>query len=528
MLSYTFKGHIDQSSINSHLIIHNVTIDMHGKYKCSVKTDLGVHEMEHDLIVISSSGCKLNDWRIISEQPKCRETFKLDCRNMFPKPVPSCGLWNDKLDKFIRSVVMDISEEPNKETYRVKYFDRFELQQQENFDNDTNIKNPFYSSDLLQYAGHLMFKCDIVVPDTSWKLSLVHKMFDYSDGCHLDPLETIETMRSNYSHYATTRMQQAGYLLDRQAEDIEMLASSLKYELIPARVKGKAARQKLQLNCWQKPRIGSLARLSCANKSNQVKLIGTNLLECKQNGWVPVMESSLNNNYIGKYNAVKKGGSRRPSRSGGGGDGGGGPVGHLSALSKVDLKQVDDNGHKEELSTQTSVVSLNQSNSNDLDHKANGNDNDNAAADDDDDSNDNDDSANNLPTTVELENANIPTSQDILAIGHNYSPARLASLLPTCVATNPRRHKQPTTNRLPLLDGTSGEHETREDQRRSSFQMDSSSSKIRHSSSGHDWSIFGSSSSGSAYAINNNQRSLALTAALIISVITFNLLMLDL
>lgn len=276
---------------------------MHGKYKCSVKTDLGTREMEQELVVISQSYCKLNDWRVISQPDECRETFKFDCRNMFPKPVTSCGLWNSKLEKFIRSVMVDISEEPNKQTYRIRYSDKFQLSPPSG--TITKSINGSSDDDLLQFAGHLMFKCDIIIPETSWKLSLVHRMFDHNDGCLNDPLDSIERMRLNYSHYATTRMQQAGYYATKQLEDFEMLPSNLKYELTPPY---SSKSSKVELNCWHKPRLGSLAHLSCANKVNQARLVGANLLECRPEGWVPVLEP------VNQKNLKKLPPHRRPSR----------------------------------------------------------------------------------------------------------------------------------------------------------------------------------------------------------------------
>ena len=365
MLSYTFKGHIDPTSVHSHLIIHNATIDMHGKYRCSIKTDLGTHESEHDLVVISHGQCRFKDWRVASERLECREVFRLDCRQMFPRPVPSCGLWNDKLDKFIRSVTVDISEEMPPpvatggqmgpqvvpplvaQTYRVKYSDKFELTL------PNGSVNPVHA-DLLQYAGHLIFKCDIVVPDTSWKLSMSHKMFDFADGCNSDPLETIERMRVNFSQL--TRMRLHKHYHERPLDDIEMLTSNLKYEILPppptaavrftnknannsdtraAAAAAEASYKLVQpanssgtstsskqlfgnknankseqpmslvttganLNCWQRPRVGSIAKLSCVppastnNQRNQVKLSGTNLLQCRPTGhWVPINPRSM-------------------------------------------------------------------------------------------------------------------------------------------------------------------------------------------------------------------------------------------
>lgn len=440
MLSYTFRGHIDRNSTINHVIMHNVTIDMHGRYKCSVKTDLGTHAGEQDLIIISSPHCKYNDWRIHSEQPRCRESFRFDCRQMFPRPVPSCGLWDDKLNKFIRSVAIDISEEiptasasihsnaishqqqsssssshsllpqlnanenniesfpmtgagqtlgqqhptttitqKPRETYRIRYLEKFTLK----FSNGST--NPLLV-DLLKYAGHLVFKCDISVPETSWKISISHKMFDYQDGCNQDPLEAIERMRLNFSHYATQRMQ-LKQNNNNQLDDIEMLTTSLRYEIIPPsyfnsnddaddvrknNLVGKSIQtsnpssgvgglhshshhnsthgynylshqkqslnnnnnnnkttttpqQKVttttatgsfnsipfdsqtDLNCWQRPRIGSFARLSCDSSNrnrNHIKLIGVNLLECRPNGWFPV-KSSINN-ALGQPSVMRK------------------------------------------------------------------------------------------------------------------------------------------------------------------------------------------------------------------------------
>lgn len=281
---------------------------MHGKYKCSIKTDLGSYEsLDENIIIISQQQCKLSDWRIVSDASRCQEVFKLDCRNMFPKPEPSCGLWNGKLEKFIQSVMVDISldEATSNKTYRIKYNDKFELLNS----IDGGGSAAAASNYLLQYAGHLYFKCDISVPETSWRLNLQHKMFNFNDGCIQDPLETIERMRFNYSQYATLRMQQDGYLVaqsdnivaitDQAANklsakskhhhdhqhrhDFEMLpGANLKYQLVNSAGWSKA----VELNCWRKPRHGTLAHLSCSQKGHQgTKLIGANYLECRDNQW---------------------------------------------------------------------------------------------------------------------------------------------------------------------------------------------------------------------------------------------------
>lgn len=444
MLSYTFKGHLDPSSKHSHITVHNVTIDMHGKYKCSVKTDLGTHEAEQDLVVISQSNCKLNDWRVTSQPTSCREMFRLDCRNMFPKPVPSCGLWNGKSDKFIRSVTVDISEEPNKQTYRVRYSDSFELQPQNDrvITHQTKQTNQI-NSDLIQYAGHLTFKCDIIVPETSWRLSLIHRMFDYDDGCLQDPLETIERVRLNYSHYATSRMQQAGYLMDKQVDEIEMLASGLKYELLPANM---SRTSKIELNCWRKPRLGTLARLSCLTKANQVKLVGANLLECQRSGWVPISEASLKKSQTARGRRPTPRSSRKVVE---------GSSGIVTSLNTgldqtIDLSgRHDENHHEEETTTEIEVL---PSGSNDIEEST----------------------VLRQPTNgdslspTEVDQIIIPTTPEPdpqpelvyrpISVDDQrqatLSPSQLAALLPTCVST--RRHlksSSPVSNRLPLLEG---------------------------------------------------------------------------
>jgi len=168
-------------------------------------------------------------------------------------------------------------------------------------------------------------------------------MFDYQDGCNQDPLEAIEMMRMNFSQHATKRLQLAGYYSTNQSGSeniLDMLTSSLKYEIIPPSrfISGNLEKNNLinqvksqssngfssadhqsgninnhehninksplkqpsvdplvDLNCWQRPKIGSFARLSCVNnKKSQVKLIGANLLECRPRGWTPVRSSITN------------------------------------------------------------------------------------------------------------------------------------------------------------------------------------------------------------------------------------------
>lgn len=416
---------------------------MHGKYKCSVKTDLGSREMEQELVVISQSNCKLDDWRVISQANECRETFKFDCKNMFPKPVASCGLWNGKLDKFIRSVMVDISEEPNKQTFRIKYSGKFELPPYSgngtiNHDNNNHGSNSSFDDDLLQFAGHLMFKCDIIVPETSWKSSLTYRMFDYNEGCLHDPLDTIERMRNNYSHYATTRMQQAGYFASKDLDDFEMLTSNLKYELLsPA--PGKA----LQVDCWHKPRVGSFAKISCANKANQARLVGANLLECRPEGWVPITENLSQKNHKKLYRTRKPlWTSKRVNSSNTEQDPG--------AILKTKSRYEDDGNipiAKIEMVVNPQLSDTN----NDLGESHSSWSSSAPPA------------TSSLTTPQPLEIEFIPTNQKILSSLESQStdmvqpstltPAQLAALLPTCVS-NRRAHISSTivSNRLPLLD----------------------------------------------------------------------------
>lgn len=459
---------------------------MHGKYTCSIKTDLGIHEMEQNLIVISQTSCKLNDWRVTSQPGQCRETFRFDCRNMFPKPVPSCGLWNSKFDKFIRSITVDISEEPNKQAYRIKYSDKFELAKQEL--NNSIGSNSMVNSDLLQYAGHLMFKCDIIVPDTSWKLSIMHRMFDYNDGCYQNPLETIEKIRHNYSYYAASKIQQAGYLMDKQLDEFEMLASQLKYEILPGNYSHRSnsittsksltsLSSRVELNCWQKPVVGSLARLSCAAQPSHVKLMGTNLLECQPTGWVPLLESHSNN-------AKKHSSRRKPPR-----------------FSRQDVRS------NNSINSQTGDSDLvNNNKGNLVDDDASNN------------SKDLEESLNvvdpikeqskiAIPSTANEEVVVFEDNQPSITLSAlqqqqqgptNLSPIQLAALLPTCVSTKRRHHQSVISNRLPLLDearilessiNKKPQQQDKNRQRNSLFNLSPSRSEANFCFKGHHQAI---------------------------------------
>lgn len=478
---------------------------MHGKYKCSVKTDLGSHESEQDLIVISQSNCKLNDWRIKSEPNDCRESFKLDCKNMFPKPVPSCGLWNGKSDKFIRSVSVDISEEqPNglitsgsnlsttnrqppqrQQTYRIRYLDKFEFNktrptlegsspgQEANksieAQRGTNMVYglmPAANSDLLQYAGHLIFKCDIVVPDTSWKLSLSHRMFDFNDGCYLDPLETVEKIRQNYTQSVTARMQKAGYSMEKQQDEMEMLSSQLTYELLPPlSTNGRYSRQlessrhdRIDLNCWQKPKFGTIAKLSCTNESgiNKPKFTGANLLECRSNGWVLLadsLESDKPRNPIKGPRTSRKVDPTRLSKTSDAkpdlGDEG------LKNIEKIN--ELDDNNFSAEKSDENDdleapkVPSLHEVDTKTIP----------ALSTDDQD----------LVLEVDV---SLPISE-LISTQQPLSSLELAHLLPTCVSTR-RLPKEGSHNRLAFKDGhvLESKHQNRLSNRKSSANVGSS------------------------------------------------------
>lgn len=452
---------------------------MHGKYTCFIKTDLGSHEMEQDLIVISQTSCKLNDWRVSSQPSQCRETFRLDCKNMFPKPVPSCGLWNSRLEKFIRSVTIDISEEPNKQTYRIKYFDKFELRPTKISQNSNNIEETgrvLKNSDLLQYAGHLMFKCDIIVPETSWKLSVMHRMFDYNDGCYQNPLETIERMRQNYSYYAAARMQQAGYLMDKPLDDFEMLTSQLDYELLAP---NSSRTSKVERNCWQKPIVGSLARLSCATKASHIKLIGINLLECQPHGWVPLAEGQQQDTTARKYSTLSR---RRwpPPRS--------------SRQDTASSEGGDSLGNKDPAPEEASDVSSEASN-------------------------DLEETTTIIPLTTKPASIPAANNQDGLIIFEDHqSVSTLSALqqqqlgstilpparLPNCISTKRRQQQSIINNGLPLLD----------EARILESSSSQSANPTKHSVKDHDKhkqrnSIFNFSSSGSVSSSVKHQQAIA-------------------
>lgn len=513
VLSYTFKGHIDPTSKHSHLTIHNVTIDMHGKYKCSVKTDLGSHEMEQDLVVISESGCKLNDWRVISRESECSELLRLDCRNMFPKPVPSCGLWNGKSDKFIRSVMVDITNEEQppqqlqlqlqqhqhqtkQQTYRVRYDDKFELprahssgaatngNQRATSSNSSTIINS-WNTDLFQYAGHLMFKCDIIVPDTSWRLSFAHRMFDYNDACHQDPLEAIDQLRHNYRRYAADRLQQAGYPHAEQSlNDYGMLVTSgLEYELL-----SKNGKQQVELNCWRKPRFGSLARLSCGSLQH-VKLVGSSYMECQSSGWVPIERPFATSNSTSKTkNPKKAAGPAARSR----------PPQVMRPSRRVDGVLELDSDDSLQLETSTVTASSVQQ----VDLEVDQNHEERSTS----------DSPNQLSTEFipssldnssnELSSIQIDPTQTHLALQQQQnkdtipksspSQAKMVALLPSCVSN--RRHRPSKNNQLPLLEASSASSESNPNQDRKTLLANNQNDKPRYSI----FNLSASSSSGSS------------------------------
>ena len=463
VLSYTFKGHIDHSSKYSHIIIHNVTTEMLGRYTCNMKTDLNVQETDYNLIVITQAACKLNDWHIKSDRSKCTEIFQFDCRHMFPRPSPSCGLWDERAGKFIAAVPVLISEEPNSRdnnTWRVRYVEKYELLLAAAAANSSMSKIQKASLDLFQYAGNLFLRCDIVVPETSWKLSFKYKMFDFSDGCQRDPLETIERMRSNYSQYAASRMKQAGYLLESRKTEanngIEMLTSSLKYEIWPP-----PSNKHDPLDCWRKPRIGSLAYLSCASKGavgpgKQVKFVGADLLECTKDGWLPLKSRAAAPVAQSAANMQRAHVHQRKQQS---------AVAAANAMRQQDLSSKQ----QQHTATITREKSTNES-SNIADSLTKDNDD------------DNDDSANTLPpnTTAEqhAKSSNLIPTQEILSFGaqssaalierrsaaeSSWTPAQLAALLPRCIAidTTRRRQNKPSAGkRLPLVDHKLSSSET--------------------------------------------------------------------
>lgn len=484
VLSYTFKGHIDHNSTHSRLLIRNVTIEMHGQYKCSVRTDLGAHESERQLVVVSPGQCKASDWRVTSDQAGCSELIRLDCRQLFPRPVSSCGLWDAKLDKFIQSVALDISEDPpawalaepssssspsgargqnhfnGTKTYRIKYADRFEL-----LLPDGRV-NP-QRQELLQYAGHLIFKCDILIPDTSWRMSLAHKMFDFSDGCNQAPLEAVERMRARVGQRALLQLQQMYSKSRHQFDEIEMPATNLRFELLPAAAEHQVASQQadskyqlvaggppggqlnrstrkslavaqqgvkpMALNCWQRPRYGARVRLSCAqpaDKRQVVRLSGASQLECRPSGWVPVGGAALPAASLNEIGADQRPPKKAAAAA----------MASLRTARRLDLGQ----SSSARLAAGGGLNVSGQTSENESE-------------------NDDDDASWRPASTTANEATNKPDAGDEHDEEHEHmdtvaelTPAELAALLPKCVAISNAPARRTGVGRLHLLNGAPG------------------------------------------------------------------------
>lgn len=319
VLSLDFKGRVDESSTPFKLRLRNVTLAMHGLYRCQVKTDLSLNEFVENpdpklVSVIARVACSHDSWRLSANASDCRETLKLDCRHMFPKPSPSCGIFDARRDKLITALLLDITHEPPQQqspgvakpqlpqTYRIRYSNSIKL-------NEPSSQFGY----LREFGNALEFRCDLSVPHTSWKLTLAKRLFDFRDSCDESPLEFVEALRATYTQMASSviRTQQPS-AAGAEAADFEMLASRLKYELLsaddrqsvvaatPAAATQSASFKKLVassaraspaeqqasdeagLGCFRKPKTHSRVRLSCESENS--KLVGAQFLECQPDG----------------------------------------------------------------------------------------------------------------------------------------------------------------------------------------------------------------------------------------------------
>ncbi|KAG9509084.1 hypothetical protein GZH46_02407, partial [Fragariocoptes setiger] len=345
IVSRILSGHVKLGSTPTNVMLTNVTLAMHGTYTCTIVTDMGQSSNEIALIVITPNACRTNDWHFESATNKCTEHVQFDCRSFHPLPVPACGLWNTRLAKFISSVLISIvpdtvtstgAEQSGAapvtavRTYRVSYSNVFEFNattrvalnggfpiQQNTMTYDKTNKLSLISDHQLKASASetadtstttakqkqamlrqlrppngLTFRCELMVPDTTWRLNIEKELFYEPFDCYEDPLEYLARIRRNLTALVTGALslsEHAHHMLPpATAASSEMKSNELDtdhYSIDDYSSSNNLMRYELlgPTNCWHRARHKSMARFSCV--ASEARLRGAQYLECHAGEW---------------------------------------------------------------------------------------------------------------------------------------------------------------------------------------------------------------------------------------------------
>ncbi|XP_053206068.1 uncharacterized protein LOC128390379 [Panonychus citri] len=162
-LNGIFKNAVDLiKSSSSSIHVRNATISMHGNYTCKVKSQISCSSQSANLIVINDA-CKESDWSTRSDMIHCLERIDLQCTGMFPKPSPSCGVYEQNSGRYITAEPITILRKQSDGTY------------------DLSMSHRYSAEDYSERKGSFLFRCMLTIIGTTWSRVINSKLFSRRD-----------------------------------------------------------------------------------------------------------------------------------------------------------------------------------------------------------------------------------------------------------------------------------------------------------------------------------------------------------
>ncbi|XP_074597707.1 uncharacterized protein LOC141852567 [Brevipalpus obovatus] len=159
VISGVFKEQVDETkSSPSFVLIQRANVHMHGNYTCKVKSEISCSDMDTKLTIINDA-CKESDWTMYSDMVHCLEVIRLECIGMFPKPIPSCGVFEKNSGQFLKA-------EPFSSIDRL-----------ENGSYHLYMSHKYSADEYRKKIGDFYFKCTFTILGTSWTRTINSHLF---------------------------------------------------------------------------------------------------------------------------------------------------------------------------------------------------------------------------------------------------------------------------------------------------------------------------------------------------------------
>lgn len=77
-----------------------------------------------------ADSCTQEKWKTHSDMVNCKEQISLSCRQMYPKPITACALYNDYTDKIIKVETINRIYPNNRDyTFNLSIFANYDVEE---------------------------------------------------------------------------------------------------------------------------------------------------------------------------------------------------------------------------------------------------------------------------------------------------------------------------------------------------------------------------------------------------------------